>query len=447
MEKPIVALVGRPNVGKSTLFNRIIGRNLAVVHNLPGVTRDRIYADAVWDDRSFVVIDTGGLDLSPDDDLIARVKTQVHVALDEADAIVMVVDVVEGITPWDAEVADELRATKKPVYIAANKSDNQKRANNAVEFYELRLGDPYCISAVHDIGVDELLDEVVFNLPETTEEEQESSSIKIAVVGRPNVGKSSLVNAVLGEERVLVDSRPGTTRDAINISFSRDASNYELVDTAGMRRRSKIFDDVERSSVARAIQSIRRSDITWLTLDSRENIGHQDKRISSFIAKRGRACILIANKWDLVDKDHRTFDQYCENLRWQAPLLDYVPILSTSALTGLRINRLLELTQIIFAEYSTRVTTHLLNKSFRFIIDEYQHPRVSNKRPNPKYITQVSTRPPTFAVFTTHPELIRPDYKSYLVNRLREEFGFQGAPIKVKFLSTRSKQRAQPQET
>ncbi len=438
MDKPIVALVGRPNVGKSTLFNRIIGRNLAVVHNRPGVTRDRIYADAVWYDKRFRVIDTGGLDLSPDDDLIDMVKAQIYTALNEADAIVFVVDVAEGMIPWDMEVADSLRASRKPIYIAANKADNAKRAENTVEFYALGLGDPFPISAVNGTGVGELLDAVMADLPETSEVAKEEHFIKIAVVGRPNVGKSSLVNAVLGEERVIVDPRPGTTRDAVNISFHKDGVGFEVVDTAGMRRRRKIFDDVEKSSVGKAIESIRRSDLTWLLIDSTQDIGQQDKNISSYIAREGIACILVANKWDLVDKDHRTFDEFCENIRWKAPLLDYVPILSSSALTGLRVNKLLELTQIIFSEYSTRVTTHLLNKAFRIIINENQHPMVSGRRPTLKYITQVSTRPPTFVIFTTYPDKIRPHYESYLINQLREYFGFQGSPIKIKFLSTRA---------
>ncbi len=437
MKKPVVAIVGRPNVGKSTLFNRIIGRNLAVVHNQPGVTRDRIYADAKWDDRSFVVVDTGGLDLSPDDDLIARVKTQVVTALNEADVIVVVVDVAEGITPWDAEIADALRESDKPIYVAANKADNPRRADDAVEFYALALGDPIPISAIHGTGINELLDEIILNLPEVTEEAEEESPIKIAVVGKPNVGKSSLVNAVLGEERVIVDPRPGTTRDAVNITFSRDGSRYEIVDTAGMRRRKKIFDDLERSSVGKAIESIRRSDVTWLVLDAAQDVGQQDKRISSYIARQGKACIFALNKWDLVDKDTYTFDEFCESIRWQMPLLEYVPIISISALTGTRINRLLELTQVIFGEYSMRVTTHTLNKAFKAIISQSQHPLVSGKRPSPKYITQVSIQPPTFAVFTTYPERIQPHYARYLVNQLREQFGFQGAPIKVKFLSSR----------
>jgi len=435
--KPVVALVGRPNVGKSTLFNRIIGRNLAVVHDTPGVTRDRIYADAEWEDKSFVVVDTGGLDLTPEDDLIAMVRSQVNTALSEADAVILVVDVDEGMTPWDSEVADALRASKSPVYVAANKADNDQRAGNAVEFYVLGLGDPYPVSAIHGIGMDKLLDEVVFNLPETAEKEATATPIRIAVVGRPNVGKSSIVNAVLGEDRVIVDPRPGTTRDAVNITFQRDASAFEIVDTAGMRRRKKIFDDVEISSVGKAIQSIRRSDITWLVIDAMQGIEQQDKKISSFIAKQGRACILVVNKWDLPEKDERTFDEFCEDIRWKAPLLDYVPILSTSALTGLRVDRLLELTQVIFAEYSTRVATSLLNRVFRAIVNEHRPPMSGGKRPALKYITQVSVAPPTFAIFTTYPERIHPSYERYLVNQLREQFGFEGAPIRVKFLSSR----------
>jgi GTP-binding protein len=438
-KKPVVALVGRPNVGKSTLFNRIIRRNLAVVHDRPGVTRDRIYGDAEWEDRSFTVVDTGGLDLSPEDDLIASVKTQVNTALREADAIVLVVDVAEGLTPWDLEIADALRFAQKPVYIAANKSDNPKRADYAVDFYALGFGDPFPVSAIHGIGIEELMEEVALNLPEVTAAEEVGSSIRIAVVGRPNVGKSSLINAVLGEERVIVDPRPGTTRDSINITFRREMTLFEIIDTAGMRRRKKIFDDVEKSSVGKAIESIRRSDMTWLVIDSTQEIAQQDKNISSYIARQGKACILVANKWDLVDKDHQTFDNFCEYIRWQAPQLDYVPIISASALTGLRVDKLLELTQIIFLEYSMRVTTHLLNKAFREIITQNPPPSVSGKRPNPKYITQVAIRPPTFVIFTTYPEYIRPHYEKYLINQLREQFGFQGAPIKVKFLSTRSK--------
>jgi len=439
--KPIVAIVGRPNVGKSSLFNRIIGRNLAVVHNQPGVTRDRIYADAEWNDKKFVVVDTGGLDLSPADDLVARVRDQVKIALNEAHAIIFVLDVKEGITPWDADIAQVLRQSNKKIYVVSNKTDNPAREEHIVEFYELGLGDPFPISAAHGIGINALMDEVVSVLPEITEEGQPRRPIRIAVVGKPNVGKSSLVNAILGEERVIVDSVPGTTRDSINIIFQRDGVSFEIMDTAGMRRRKMVFDDLEKSSVGKAIQSIRQSDVTWLVVDATQELSQQDKYVFSYIAREGKACILILNKWDLVEKDTHTFDNLTKEIRINAPFMDYMPIVSISALDGLRVNKLLELTQIIFSEYLTRIPTHLLNESFRDMIIQYEHPIVSGKRPTPKYITQVEIGPPTFAVFTTYPELIQPHYVKYLTNQIREKFGFQGTPLKLKFLSTGSKKK------
>lgn len=443
MKKPIIALVGRPNVGKSTLFNRIVGRNQAVINDRPGVTRDRLYAEATLDRRSFIVIDTGGLDISPEDNLIANVKAQVNVAVNEADAIVFVVDAIDGLTSWDVEVAETLRKTGKLIYLAANKSDNTKRTEGVFEFYELGFGEPFPISAIHGRGVNELLEEILFQLPEMEMEEEVGADkpIRIAVVGKPNVGKSSLVNSILGEDRVIVDSRPGTTRDAIDIRFSRDAVDFEIVDTAGMRRRKKIFDEVESSSVSKAIQSILRSDITWVVLDATEQPGHQDKEIASYISRNGKACIFVMNKWDLVEKDHKTFDEFCDYIRADMALLDYIPIISVSALETMRVNKLLELTQVIFAEYSTRIATPLLNRIFGDIILEHHHPFVSGKRPSPKYITQVSTQPPTFVIFTSYPELIKEPYKRYLINSLREEFSFQGAPIMLFFRSTKSKNK------
>ena len=439
MDKPVIALVGRPNVGKSTLFNRILRRNQAVVNNRPGVTRDRIHADAMFNDKSFVVIDTGGLDLSPTDDLIVSVKAQVDVAVKEADAIVLVVDVVDGLTPWDVEVANRLRKSGKPIYVAVNKADNYKRVNNSIEFCELGFGDPFPISSLHGLGVDDLLEEILSGLPEVAAKLETERLIRIAVVGRPNVGKSSLVNAVLGEERVIVDPRPGTTRDAINIRFRRDGADFELIDTAGMRRRKKIFDEVESSSVSKAIESIRRSDVTWMVLDATQEPGQQDKEIASYIDRQGKASIFVMNKWDLVEKDYKTFDEFCKFIRADIALLDYVPILSLSAKENLRVNKILDLTQLIFTEYSMRITTHTLNKAFGSIINENPPPSVSGKRPSPKYITQVSTNPPTFVIFTTYPELIKPPYERYLINRLRESFGFQGSPIMLQFRNTKKK--------
>jgi GTP-binding protein len=440
LDKPVIALVGRPNVGKSTLFNRIVHRNLAVVHNRPGVTRDRLHAEATFNDKSFVVIDTGGLDLSPTDDLIASVKTQVDIAVKEADAIILVVDVVDGVTSWDVEVGNRLRKSGKPIYVAVNKSDNFKRVDNSIEFCELGFGDPFPISALHGLGVDDLLEKVLSGLPEVENKLEIERPIRIAVVGRPNVGKSSLVNAILGEERVIVDSRPGTTRDAINIRFRKDGMDFEIIDTAGMRRRKKIFDEVESSSVGKAIESIRRSDVTWVVLDATQEPSQQDKEIASYIDRQGKASIFVMNKWDLVEKDHKTFDEFCKYIRADIALLDYVPILSISAKDNLRVNKILDLTQSIFTEYSTRVTTHTLNKAFGDIITEIPPPSVSGKRPSPKYITQVLTNPPTFVIFTTYPELIKPPYKRYLINRFRELFGFQGSPIMLKFRSTKRKE-------
>jgi GTP-binding protein len=440
LDKPVIALVGRPNVGKSTLFNRIVHRNLAVVHNRPGVTRDRLHAEATFNDKSFVVIDTGGLDLSPTDDLIVSVKTQVEIAVKEADTIILVVDVVDGVTSWDVEVGNRLRKSGKPIYVAVNKSDNFKRVDNSIEFCELGFGDPFPISALHGLGVDDLLEKVLSGLPEVENKLEIERPIRIAVVGRPNVGKSSLVNAILGEERVIVDPRPGTTRDAINIRFRKDGMDFEIIDTAGMRRRKKIFDEVESSSVGKAIESIRRSDVTWVVLDATQEPSQQDKEIASYIDRQGKASIFVMNKWDLVEKDHKTFDEFCKYIRADIALLDYVPILSISAKDNLRVNKILDLTQSIFTEYSTRVTTHTLNKAFGDIITEIPPPSVSGKRPSPKYITQVLTNPPTFVIFTTYPELIKPPYKRYLINRFRELFGFQGSPIMLKFRSTKRKE-------
>jgi len=437
LKKPVIALVGRPNVGKSTLFNRIIRKNQAVVHDRPGVTRDRIYADATFNDRKFVVIDTGGLDLSPYDDLIANVKAQIDIAINEADAIIFVVDVVDGLTSWDLNIADKLRKSGKPIYLAINKVDNLKRNDDAIEFNKLGFRDVFSISAIHGIGVDDLLEEILFPLPKVSEESDTTKPIKIAVVGRPNVGKSSIVNAILGEERTIVDSRPGTTRDAINIRFRRDGVDYEIVDTAGMRKRKKIFDEVESASISKAIQAIRQSDVTWLVLDATQQPGQQDKEISSYIAEHGKACIFVINKWDLVEKDHKTFDEFSKFIRTDMALFDYVPIISVSALDNLRIKKILDLTQVIFAEYSTRIPTSALNKAFSEVTSEFSHPLVSGKRPMPKYITQVSTNPPTFVIFTSYPELIKQPYKRFIENRLRESFGFQGSPIVLHFRSTK----------
>lgn len=434
MSKPIVAIVGRPNVGKSSLFNRLVKKRIAVVHEIPGVTRDRIYADIKYHDRTFTLVDTGGLVPFPDDDLIDMVQLQAQTAMDEAEVILFVVDVIEGVTPQDVIIAELLRKTKKPVLVIANKADNPNLDYNAMEFYQLGLSDPIPISAIHNMGINDLLDEVVFALPQTDEEStEEISNIKIAVVGRPNAGKSSLINAILGEERVIVDSKPGTTRDAVNITFHRDGVCFELIDTAGLRRKARITDELETYSVNRAIRSVRESDVAWLVLDTTREVSQQDKSIANFIADQGKACILAATKWDLVEKDNYTYNKYMAELQFQLPHLSYVPVLFVSAVTRQRVMKLLDLSLMIHREYSMRIPTHELNVVLSKAISKHQHPIIEGKRPSLKYITQVDIKPPTFVIFTNHPTGIRPDYESYLISNIREDFGFLGAPIRIRY--------------
>ena len=432
MSKPIVAIVGRPNVGKSSLFNRLVKKRIAVVHDIPGVTRDRIYADINHHDKTFALVDTGGLVPFPDDDLIDMVRLQAQTAIDEAAVVLFVVDVIEGVTSEDMAIADILRKTQKPVLVVANKSDNPNLDNNAIEFYQLGLTDPIPISAIHNMGIGALLDEVVFAMPQIDEEKDEDNgSIKIAVVGRPNAGKSSLINAILGEDRVIVDSAPGTTRDAVNITFQKDATSFELIDTAGLRRKARITNELEQYSVNRAIRSVQESDVAWLVLDTTREVAQQDKTIVNFIAEQGKACILAATKWDLVEKDNETYNRYVAELQYHLPHLDYVPVLFVSSVTQQRVMKLLDLTLTIHREYSMRIPTPQLNVVLSKATSKHQHPIIRGKRPSLKYITQIDIKPPTFVIFTNHPTGIRPDYESYLISSIREDFEFLGAPIRI----------------
>ncbi|MBM3240043.1 ribosome biogenesis GTPase Der [Candidatus Poribacteria bacterium] len=434
MSKPIVAIVGRQNVGKSSLFNRLVKKNIAVVHDIPGVTRDRVYADVDYHDRTFTIVDTGGLVPFPDDNLIDMVRLQAQTAIDEAAVILFVVDVIEGVTPQDMMIADLLRKTQKPLFVVANKADNPNFDYSAMDFYQLGLNDPIPVSAIHNTGIGDLLAEIIVALPPTDEEAtEEMSSIKIAVVGRPNAGKSSLINAILGEERVIVDSQPGTTRDAVNIMFQRDGVRFELIDTAGLRRQSRITNELEQYSVNRAIRSVQESDVAWLVLDATREISHQDKSIANFIADQGRACILAVTKWDLVEKDNKTHKKYTEELQYQLPHLSYVPVLFVSAVTRQRVMKLLDLSLMIHREYSMRIPTHQLNVTLSKATSKHQPPIVEGKRPSLKYITQVDIKPPTFVIFTNHPTGISADYESYLVSSIREDFGFLGTPIRIQY--------------
>lgn len=434
MSKPIVAIVGRPNVGKSSIFNQIAKRPFSVVvHETPGVTRDRIYADVEWDDFTFTLVDTGGLLPSTVDKFVGRVRSQVEIAIAEASIILFVVDAIDGPISVDYEIADLLRRSKKPIVVIVNKVDNLKREYAVPEFYEFGFGEPISVSAIHGIGIYAILDAAVSNMPELSDEPIDDSALRIAIVGRPNVGKSSLINAILKEERVIVDEVPGTTRDAVDIKFQRDAEEFNFVDTAGMRRRSNIQDEIEQYSVNRALSSIRRSDIAWLVLDATWKIAKQDKRIAHYIVSQGRACIVVVNKWDLIEKDTSTYNTFVDEIMHQMPFLYFAPLLFVSALTRQRVMKLLELSLEVHREYSMKISTRELNIALKEFISTYKHPIVKGSRPSMKYITQTAIEPPTFAIFTSHPDKIRPSYESFLANRFRERFGFMGVPLRFRF--------------
>ena len=457
--RPIVAIVGRPNVGKSSLFNRIAAsapatlpnisenteaearstrkqrpsRKFAVVHDTPGVTRDRNYADVEWADRAFTIVDTGGLDIDPDDRLIDNVQAQVDAALDEASLILFVVDARTGIMPHDRTVADKLRATDKPIFLVVNKVDSERFRNEAAEFYALGFPEPMWTSCVQNDGIRELLDLIVDCLPQVEEtSDRISGAIKIAIVGRPNVGKSSLINNLLGEERMIVDDRPGTTRDAVNIQLDHDNIPFEIVDTAGMRRKSAIKDELESATVQRAIHSIRQSDIAVLVLDVTEEVAQQDKTIANFIGRHGKASVLVLNKWDLIeDKDNTTHPAFMERLDIQLPQVGYVPRVFTSAATGQRVTQILATALEVYREYCTHIPTPALNELLIELHSAHPPPRVKGVRPALKYITQVETKPPTFLIFGRNVNRVSQSYEAYLVNNIRSEFGFHGTPIRI----------------
>ena len=436
---PIVAIVGRPNVGKSSLFNRMTAvaagrgasKKFAVVHDTPGVTRDRNYTDIEWDDSGFTIVDTGGLDTDADDRLIDRVQLQVDAAVAEASLVLFVVDARDGIMPHDMTVADKLRAADKPIFLVINKVDSERFRNEAAEFYALGFDEPIFTSCVQNEGIQEILDRVVEVLPETAAEDADRTGIKIAIVGRPNVGKSSLINNLFGEERMIVDDRPGTTRDAVNIHLVHDNIAFEIVDTAGMRRKSAIDDELESATVQRAIHSIRQSDIAVLVLDVSKAVSQQDKAIANFIARQGKASVLAVNKWDLIEKDHATHGVFLETIHAQLPQLGYVPRVFVSAVTGQRVTKILDTALEVYREYCTRIPTPHLNTLLIELRNAYPPPRVKGTRPALKYITQIETKPPTFLIFGRNTHRLRPPYEAYLTNALRKEFGFHGTPIRL----------------
>jgi len=439
MAKPVVAIVGRPNVGKSTLFNRIAGKRISIVEDVPGVTRDRIYAEAEWLGRTFIMIDTGGLEPYSEDIIMQQMRRQAEVAIETANVIIFVVDGQEGVTATDHEVANMLRKTNKKVILACNKIDSPKYKDNIYEFYNLGIGEPIGISAGQALGLGDLLDEVVSGFPDEGEEEYDDFTIKVALVGRPNVGKSSIINKILGEERVIVSNIPGTTRDAIDTSFEADGQKYVLIDTAGMRKRGKIYESIERYSVIRSLTAIERSDVSILVIDGETGVTEQDSKIAGYMHEQGRAAIIVVNKWDLVEKDDKTMNRYKEKIEKELSFMSYAPIMFVSALTGQRIPKILEMVDFVSNQHAMRIQTGLLND----VINEavlMNQPMVSGgRRLNILYSTQVSVKPPTFAIFVNDPELMHFSYERYLENQIRKAFGFQGTPIRF-LIKGKSKQ-------
>ncbi len=431
MPKPVVAIVGRPNVGKSTLFNRLIGSRVAIVQEEPGVTRDRLYGEAEWAGRSFTLVDTGGLDLREEGEIAAGVRRQAELAIEEADAVLFVVDARAGVLAGDREVAEVLRRWHKPVILVANKVENFSSPAQYYEFYQLGLGEPLPVSAAEGLNTGDLLDRLVEVLPPPEGgEEGETGAVKIAVVGRPNVGKSSLVNCLLGEERVIVSSTPGTTRDAIDTSFERSGRRYVLIDTAGMRRRSKIECPTEKYSVIRALKAIDRSDVVLVVLDAVQGVTDQDKRIAGYAHEAGKALVVVVNKWDLVEKDERTAARYTEDIREEMPHISYAPVIFVSALTKKRINRVLEAVDVVAEQHAKRLPTPDLNKFLSEIIVRNPPPSQKGNRLKIYYTVQGGTKPPRFVLFVNDPQLAAASYLRYLENQLRSAYGFEGTPLR-----------------
>lgn len=430
MAKPVVAIVGRPNVGKSTLFNRLVGARKAIVEDIPGVTRDRLYDTSDWEGREFIIIDTGGIRFDQGDIFTQEIRMQAELAIEEADVILLVVDGKQGISSEDEMVADLLRKSEKPVILAANKIENFK-GKDYYEFYQLGLGDPIPISAMHGMNTDELLDAVVGHFPPETKVDDDSDAVKIAIVGRPNVGKSSLVNAFLGESRVIVSDVPGTTRDAIDTPFQFQGRKYILIDTAGMRKKSKIKEATEKYSVIRALKSIERADVVLIMIDAQEGVLEQDKKIAGYVHEQGKPNIIVVNKWDLVEKNQYTMNQYDKSVREELKFLAYAPIMYVSALTRKRIFKVLDLVDFVVEQHNRRINTSDLNQ----LITEAQMlnplPGGGGKKVRIKYATQVKTAPPTFAFFANYPDLVHFSYVRYLENTLRTNFGFEGSPIRL----------------
>lgn len=430
MPKPTIAIVGRPNVGKSTLFNQIAGQRISIVEDTPGVTRDRIYASGEWCGKSFTLIDTGGIEPFSKETIPAQMAVQAKIAIDTADVIIFMVNVRDGLTAADSDVAVMLQKSGKPIVVAVNKADTPgEPPMEFYEFYNLGLGDPIPISSIHKMGVGDVLDECVRRFPEEAEEENDDS-IRVAVVGKPNVGKSSLINRILGENRVIVSSIAGTTRDAVDSEYERDGQRYTFIDTAGMRRKSKVENAVERYSVIRSLNAVERSDVCLILIDALEGISEQDAKIAGYAHEEGKASIIVVNKWDALEKDDKTMNAFTESVRNTLSFMTYAPILYISALTGQRVSKIFDSIRLVSEQSAMRVRTGVLNDVLTDAALRVQPPSDKGKRLKLYYITQASVKPPTFIIFVNDKELAHFSYIRYIENQVREAFGLTAVPLR-----------------
>ena len=442
MSKPVVAIVGRPNVGKSTLFNVLAGEMISIVKDTPGVTRDRIYADVSWLDQDFTLIDTGGIEPESSDIILSQMREQAQIAIDTADVIIFITEVRQGLVDADSKVADMLRRARKPVILAVNKVDNfDKFMPDVYEFYNLGIGDPNPVSASSRLGIGDLLDAVVSYFPEKTEEEEEDERPRVAIVGKPNVGKSSIINKLLGENRVIVSDIAGTTRDAIDTEIVHDGREYVFIDTAGLRRKSKIKEELERYSIIRTVTAVERADVVLMVIDAVEGVTEQDAKIAGIAHERGKGVIIVVNKWDAIEKNDKTMREYEGKIRNVLSYMPYAEIMYISAKTGQRIHKLFEMIDMVIENQSLRIATGVLNEIMTEAVAMQQPPSDKGKRLKLYYITQVSVKPPTFVIFVNDKELMHFSYTRYLENKIREAFGFRGTSLKFFIRERKEKEK------
>ena len=432
MAKPTVAIIGKPNVGKSTFFNYIVGSRISIVEDTPGVTRDRVYAETNWRGRNFTVVDTAGIEPESDDTIISQMREQAKIAIDIADVILFLTDVKQGVTAADQEIAIMLKKSKKPVVLVCNKADNMSRDRNEIyEFYNLGMGEPYPVSAANALGIGDVLDALYENFPEKSDDEDDEGRIKVAVIGKPNVGKSSLINKILGENRTIVSNIAGTTRDAIDTEYENEYGKYVLIDTAGIRRKSKVSESIEKFSIMRTLLAIERADVCLMMIDANEGVTDQDAKIAGEAHEAGKGIIIVVNKWDEYEKETGTLEKYKKDIYAKLSYLSYAPVIFISAKTGQRVDKLFNMINNVAEQNAMRVSTATLNQVINEAIAIVQPPTDKGKRLKILYGTQVSTKPPTFVIFVNNKELFHFSYERYLVNQIRKEFGLEGTPVRI----------------